>query len=354
MRAGAGVRRAQGPFLLPARVVLLVAGLIAVALGTFTLLHDYHAGQVDRLYTILALLSGLVWLACIGLGFMGYRFGVFGAGAIAFVQFGVLASTHFVSGAGALGTFVKHEGLPVATVAMALVPACALVVMSAAVSWTNPSARNPRQETIALLLASLLGAVFVILQATDGVHRTDFGTANTEDGAFAAAIVASLWLAGGLWIGRVRRTGALLIVVATLEMALAILLEAALGFLGYSIPPPEPSWGNLLSGYEEALLRNQAYLVAFPALALVTTALSPWEPTTTSTRFRASGASRSGSRAMTRIGSVFASRSVRTREPILPVGVVTTIIACLLLWKYYSNATLSALIPLGKPVIIPP
>ena len=215
MRAGAGVRRAQGPFLLPARVVLLVAGLIAVALGTFTLLHDYHAGQVDRLYTILALLSGLVWLACIGLGFMGYRFGVFGAGAIAFVQFGVLASTHFVSGAGALGTFVKHEGIPVATVAMALVPACALVVMSAAVSWTNPSARNPRQETIALLLASLLGAVFVILQATDGVHRTDFGTANTEDGAFAAAIVASLWLAGGLWIGRVRRTGALLIVVAT-------------------------------------------------------------------------------------------------------------------------------------------
>ncbi len=64
-----------------------------------------------------------------------------------------------------------------------------------------------------------------------------------------------------------------IIVSATLGVSGIILLEAALGFLGYSIPPPEPSWGNLLSGYEDALNRNQSYLVAFPAIALVTTAL---------------------------------------------------------------------------------
>ena len=49
--------------------------------------------------------------------------------------------------------------------------------------------------------------------------------------------------------------------------------EAALGFLGLSIPLPEPSWGNMLSDYEEQVLRGQAYLIAFPAIALVTTAL---------------------------------------------------------------------------------
>jgi hypothetical protein len=216
MRARPGIRRAPGPFLLPARVVLLVGGLIAVGLGTFTLLHEYHAGQVSSLYTIIALIIGVVWLACIGLGFIGSRIGVFGAGAIAFVQFGVVASTHFVSGPGALGTFVKHEGLPVATAAIALVPACALVVMSAAVAWTNPNTRNPRLETTALLIAAFAGAVLVILQATDGVHRDNFGSAKTEDGAFAAAVVASFWLAGGLWLARARRTGALLIAVSTL------------------------------------------------------------------------------------------------------------------------------------------
>ena len=64
-----------------------------------------------------------------------------------------------------------------------------------------------------------------------------------------------------------------IIVSATLGVSGIILLEAALGFLGLSIPPPEPSWGNMLGTYEEDVLRGTAYLIAFPAIALVTTAL---------------------------------------------------------------------------------
>ncbi|HEV3234287.1 MAG TPA: ABC transporter permease [Candidatus Dormibacteraeota bacterium] len=64
-----------------------------------------------------------------------------------------------------------------------------------------------------------------------------------------------------------------IIVSATLGVSGIILLEAALGFLGYSIPPPEPSWGNMLNEFQDYLLRNQVYLVAFPSIALVITAL---------------------------------------------------------------------------------
>jgi peptide/nickel transport system permease protein len=64
-----------------------------------------------------------------------------------------------------------------------------------------------------------------------------------------------------------------IIVSATLGVSGIILLEAALGFLGYSIPPPEPSWGNMLQDFEQNLLLNQTYLVIFPATALVITAL---------------------------------------------------------------------------------
>jgi len=64
-----------------------------------------------------------------------------------------------------------------------------------------------------------------------------------------------------------------IIVSATLGVSGIILLEAALGFLGLSIPPPEPSWGNMLGTYEEDVLRGTAYLIAFPATALVVTAL---------------------------------------------------------------------------------
>lgn len=64
-----------------------------------------------------------------------------------------------------------------------------------------------------------------------------------------------------------------IIVAATLGVSGIVLLESALGFLGYSIPPPEPSWGNMLAGFEDKLLRDQTYLVIFPSLALVVTAL---------------------------------------------------------------------------------
>jgi hypothetical protein len=42
-----------------------------------------------------------------------------------------------------------------------------------------------------------------------------FGATPAEDGAFTAAIIAALWLIGGLWVARARRTGALLITLAT-------------------------------------------------------------------------------------------------------------------------------------------
>jgi len=208
-------RRRSGPFLLPARTVLLVSGLLAVVLGVFTLLHEFHSSLVDRNFTIAALFIAAIWLACVVLAFLGFRIGVFGAGAIAFVEFGITASTPFVSGPRGLSTLVQHEGLPVAPAAMGLVTACILTMISAAAAWGYSRGRDRRLTTLPLLLAALAGAALVILQATDGVHRDNFGSANAEDGAFAAAIVACLWLLGGLWIARLRRVGALMIALAT-------------------------------------------------------------------------------------------------------------------------------------------
>jgi peptide/nickel transport system permease protein len=64
-----------------------------------------------------------------------------------------------------------------------------------------------------------------------------------------------------------------IIVSATLGVSGIILLEAALGFLGYSIPPPEPSWGNMLGPFEEYIAVNNYFLVFMPAFLLVLTAL---------------------------------------------------------------------------------
>ncbi|MCL6554174.1 MAG: hypothetical protein K6W08_13795, partial [Firmicutes bacterium] len=45
-----------------------------------------------------------------------------------------------------------------------------------------------------------------------------------------------------------------------------VLLEATLGFLGFSVAPTTPSWGTMLWRAREALHRGDWWLIAFPAL----------------------------------------------------------------------------------------
>jgi len=59
-----------------------------------------------------------------------------------------------------------------------------------------------------------------------------------------------------------------LIVVATLEMAHAILLEAALSFLGVGVQPPLPSWGLMVAEGKDYILFGEPWLITIPGLAL--------------------------------------------------------------------------------------
>jgi peptide/nickel transport system permease protein len=64
-----------------------------------------------------------------------------------------------------------------------------------------------------------------------------------------------------------------LIVVATLEMAHAILLEAALSFLGLGVQPPTPSWGLMVSE-AKGLMFFDPWLITIPGVALFLLVLS--------------------------------------------------------------------------------
>jgi peptide/nickel transport system permease protein len=59
-----------------------------------------------------------------------------------------------------------------------------------------------------------------------------------------------------------------LVVVATLEMASAILLEAALSFLGLGVQPPLPSWGLMVSEAKSYMFFS-AWLITLPGTALL-------------------------------------------------------------------------------------
>jgi len=58
-----------------------------------------------------------------------------------------------------------------------------------------------------------------------------------------------------------------LVVVATLEIALAILLEAALSFLGLGVPPPLPSWGLMISEAKDYMFFSP-WVIMIPGVVL--------------------------------------------------------------------------------------
>jgi peptide/nickel transport system permease protein len=59
-----------------------------------------------------------------------------------------------------------------------------------------------------------------------------------------------------------------LIVLGTAQLGSAILVEAALSFLGLGVPEPYPSWGRMLSESAAEYVRTAPWLVIYPGLAI--------------------------------------------------------------------------------------
>lgn len=98
----------------------------------------------------------------------------------------------------------------------------------------------------------------VMRSATQQVRSLDYVAAAQAAGASTARII----------VGEVLPNIAPhLIVVATLEAGSAILLEAALSFLGLGVQPPLPSWGLMISE-AKAYMFFSFWLIALPGTAL--------------------------------------------------------------------------------------
>lgn len=64
-----------------------------------------------------------------------------------------------------------------------------------------------------------------------------------------------------------------LIVQCTFVIALAIISESSLSFLGAGVPPETPSWGNMLRDGQK-LIQRAWWMAIFPGIALVATVLT--------------------------------------------------------------------------------
>ncbi|MGK6316629.1 ABC transporter permease [Neorhizobium sp. DT-125] len=63
------------------------------------------------------------------------------------------------------------------------------------------------------------------------------------------------------------------LVIATIELARVVILEAALSFLGLGVQPPSPSWGRMLAE-GRAYMSTAPWIAIFPGAAIFLTALA--------------------------------------------------------------------------------
>lgn len=64
------------------------------------------------------------------------------------------------------------------------------------------------------------------------------------------------------------------LVIGTIDLALAIIAEATLSFLGVGVPPTQPSLGTLIRIGQQFLFSGEWWILLFPAVTLVLLALS--------------------------------------------------------------------------------
>ena len=65
-----------------------------------------------------------------------------------------------------------------------------------------------------------------------------------------------------------------ILIIASVTVGQAILIEASLSFLGLGIPPPEPTWGNMLSGQNRQYMNAAPWLLLAPGAAITLTVLA--------------------------------------------------------------------------------
>jgi peptide/nickel transport system permease protein len=127
-----------------------------------------------------------------------------------------------------------------------------------------------------IVMISIVGQgvwrVIIVLGVVWGVRGSRIvrsATISIKENAYVAAAVAIGCSTTRILIRHILpNILAIAIFLFTAQMPGIILTEAALSFLGFGIPPPDPSWGGMLSGSGRSYMFMAPWMVIWPGLAL--------------------------------------------------------------------------------------
>jgi peptide/nickel transport system permease protein len=160
--------------------------------------------------------------------------------------------------AGYFRGFIDHFIMRLVDISLSI-PAILLALSLAA-------ALGPSFKTIIIVVAALLWAVYArqVRGDTLAMRERDFiARARVSGCSHFRIIVRHIF-------PNITNT---LIVLATLQIGLIILLEASLSFLGVGLSPPTPAWGLMVADGRE-LIVTAWWVAMFPGVAIMLTVLS--------------------------------------------------------------------------------
>ncbi|MBI2738090.1 MAG: ABC transporter permease [Rhodospirillales bacterium] len=161
----------------------------------------------------------------------------------------------------AAGYFGGRVDMVVTTLVTTRLAMPAILIALAVVSLVGSSL-----EIIILVLGLLLWDRFAVVMraATQQVRNLDYVAAAEAIGCSTTRIILTETLPN---------VANPLIVIATLEIAHAVLLEAALSFLGLGVQPPTPSWGLMISEGKTFMFFDP-WVICIPGFALFALVMS--------------------------------------------------------------------------------
>jgi peptide/nickel transport system permease protein len=219
-------------------------GMIGVALLLLTVagavfapwLAPYAPAKIDPIH-VLQSPSSAHWLGTDGLGRDVLSRVIFGSRVSLYSGFIVVAIS--MMGGTLIGLVAGYAGGLTDMVLMRLMDALlafpGLILALAIASALGPSLTN---AMIAIAVLSLPGAARIVRGETLSLRERDFVTAEHVLGAKPLRILLLHVLPNAL---------APIIVVGSLRIGGAILIETGLSFLGLGAQPPTPSWGSMVN-----------------------------------------------------------------------------------------------------------
>jgi ABC-type dipeptide/oligopeptide/nickel transport system permease subunit len=135
---------------------------------------------------------------------------------------------------------------------------------------------------LALLLMAALGAGLSTVIIAIAVTRVPLSTRVVRSMVLSVKELAYVEAAGALGASTARvmarhvapQCVAPFLVITTGHLGAAIFIEAALSFVGVGVPPPMPSWGNMLGGVLAEAFKPPWWMVVFPGAAITVTILA--------------------------------------------------------------------------------